>query len=314
MQPDVSITTVLYNSADCLRDCFAAIEPEIRRGTAELLAVDNASPDDSAAVVESEFPFAKLIVSKKNLGFAGGCNLSWSHARGRYWLLLNPDAVLPPDGLRKLVEWMDERPDIGAASTDIIDADETSAFPGRRFPKISLTLLEMSRLHLLLPPKARGEILRGAYWKGDDQSGADWVPGTAMIVRREAVEQAGLLSDKLFMYGEDIEWCWRIRRAGWKIGVCSAVKVFHQGSTSAIQTWGSRETDLRINYAIYQAVAMMRGKTYRKFLLILNSVAQAIESYHPFRKKSQRDFAQRQLNTYLAVLSNREKPDIKLTK
>jgi GT2 family glycosyltransferase len=312
-QPEVSITTVLYNSADCLRQCFASVEQDVCDGLAELLVVDNASPDNSAEIVKTEFPFAKLIVSKKNLGFAGGCNLSWSQANGRYWLLLNPDAVFPPSDLRKLVEWMDANPEIGAASPDIIDENGISAFPGRRFPSVSLSLLEMFRLHLLLPTHLRGKIMRGTYWKGADQKDADWIPGTAMIVRRKAIEQVGLMTEKLFMYGEDIEWCWRIRKGGWKIGVCSSVKVLHHGSTSAKQSWGASETNRRILSATCEAVKLMRGSRYSKFLLLTNSLAQLIESYHPLRPKAQRIAARHQFSQYLEVLTNKGQVNTKLT-
>jgi N-acetylglucosaminyl-diphospho-decaprenol L-rhamnosyltransferase len=302
MLPTVSITTVLYNSVNCLRDCFSSVESDVESGLAELMTVDNASPDNSAEIVKKEFPFAQLIVSKENRGFAGGCNLAWPQIKGRYWLLLNPDTIVPPDGLENLVKWMDSHPEIGAASPDILNSDSSSAFPGRRFPSILLTLLEMSRLHLLLPQKLRGKIFRGNYWTGYDQTDADWVPGTAIIVRREAVEQAGLLSEELFMYGEDIEWCWRIKKSGWKIGVCNDVKIFHSGSSSAIQTWGNTETNKRMQYATYKAIKMMRGNFYSYILLLIDSMAQLIESYHPFRPPKQKEQAKIHLQINLSLL------------
>ncbi|CAF4927172.1 unnamed protein product [Rotaria sp. Silwood1] len=213
MPPSVSITTVLYNSAAHLKDCFSSIEKNVLDGLAELIVVDNASPDNSAEIIKENFPFAKLIVSEKNLGFSGGCNLSWSQVRGRYWLLLNPDTVFPEDGLENLIKWMDEHPKIGAASSDIVNSNDKSERPGRSFPSVLLTLLEFTRLHLLLSTNFRSRLFHGTYWIDGDQLDADWVTGTVMILRREVVEKVGLLSESFFMYGEDMEWCWRIKQA-----------------------------------------------------------------------------------------------------
>lgn len=302
MAPRITVTTVLYNSADTIEECFRSLQPSVENGFAEVIAVDNASPDDSAAIVSEKFPGVKLLKSETNLGFAGGCNLAWESAQGDYWFLFNPDAVISDEKIRKIVEWMDQRPEVGIASPDIIDDRDSSAFPGRRFPSIVLTLTEMSRLHLLLPIKTRGDLMLGTYWNGGDQLNADWVPGTAMIVRRKLIEQIGLLSDRLFIYGEDIEWCWRAKQAGWKVGVCSSVKIYHQGGTSAKRTWKTNEINLRMYDAIYKAIELMRGKTYSRALLALDSAALFLEAYHPFRPKDSQRRVRKLLKSHLSLL------------
>ena len=117
--PNISITVIAYNSAGGLRDCLHSVVDDVRVGFAELLIVDNASPDESASIVAEEFPEAKLISSGKNLGFAGGCNRAWPHAKGAYWLLLNPDVIVPIGGLKGLATWMDKHPRVGAASPQL---------------------------------------------------------------------------------------------------------------------------------------------------------------------------------------------------
>ena len=119
--PTVSVTIVLHNSERELERCLEAIRPEILSGFAELIAVDNASPDGSAGTVARSLPDARIIRSEENLGFAAGANLAWPHVRGRYWLLLNPDAELDAGGIERLAAWMDQHPHLGAASAELTD-------------------------------------------------------------------------------------------------------------------------------------------------------------------------------------------------
>lgn len=300
--PAVSITIVAYNSANCLRECLDSIYIDIIRGIAEAFVVDNKSPDESAQIVLQEYSEITLIKSDQNRMFAGGCNLSWSQVRGRYWLLLNPDAVLPLGSLQKLVEWMDQNPEIGAASPELVDRLGRQQCAGRRFMTVSRLLLEITRLHLLLSAKQRSDIFLGSYWKGEEHLDVDWVPGAALIVRRDAVEQAGLLSEQVLMYGEDSEWCWRIRKAGWKIGVCGRVQVMHEEGQSTVLTWGNQERDKRMWRGTYDAIRFMRGRLYAVTIMFLNTLAFALESCHPKRGKGHRKTARQLLKTHFTLL------------
>jgi len=301
--PDVSITVVAYNSAECLHETLASVREDVRSGLAEVLVVDNASPDESAEIVANEFPEARLIRSETNRGFAGGCNFAWPEARGRYWLLLNPDAVTPPDGLRTLVNWMDTHPEIGAASPELGDGWDGGQCPGRPFPSLSVSLLQLSRLHLLLSSEKRARLLGGHYSAGKDQYDVGFVPGTAMIVRREAIEQAGLLSEDVLIYGEDSEWCARIRRSGWRIGVCAQVSVKHPEGRSTLRTWGEKERTRRIWAGIYDSCRIVRGATYTKLLMMVNAIAFAVEAVHPGRPKVYRENSQKLLRAHLTLLT-----------
>lgn len=286
--PTVSITIVIHNSARWLAACLESIRDDLASGFAELLVVDNASPDDSMAIVAREWPQARSIDAGGNRGFAGGCNLAWPSVRGRYWLLLNPDVVVPEGGLRRLVEWMDREGEIGAASPELIDEAGRRRSVGQRAPSVGLVLMEMLRLHRLLPAAVRGRLLRGAYWRAGDQHGVDWTPGTALLVRREAVEGAGLLSEAFFMYGEDIEWCWRIRQAGWRIGVCGSVAFRHFEGGSSARTWGREATLARMAAGTVSACRAIRGARYARAYAAAQAAALALESWLPHRSTEQR--------------------------
>jgi GT2 family glycosyltransferase len=294
---------VVYNSDHSLRRCLSSVSHLARGGFAQLIVVDNASPDQSSRMATDEFPEATLLQSETNRGFAGGCNLAWPRVQGRYWLLLNPDVSVPAGGLEGLVEWMDAHPQLGAASPELVDEAGNPACAARRFQSVSRTLLEMSRLHLLLPRRRRAELFLGSYWKGDrDHLDVDFVPGAAMIVRREAVEAAGLLSESLPMYGEDTEWCWRIRRAGWRIGVSGALRFRHDEGQSAIRTWGEMERRRRMWLGMYAACVQMRGSLYCRLLMATNALALFIEAVHPRRTQEDRTRARADLRVHVAML------------
>jgi N-acetylglucosaminyl-diphospho-decaprenol L-rhamnosyltransferase len=288
VEPQLSIVIVLHNSADELVDCLRSVGSAIEPGWAELIAVDNASPDRSAEIVRGELPEARFFILDQNRGFAAGANAALSKAVGRYWLLLNPDVVAPTSGLETLVDWMDAHPAIAAASPELCGDDGRCESPGRATPSILRTLLELSRVHRLTPAATRARVLRGPYWLGGDQCDAGWVPGAAMIVRPEAARQVGLLREDLFMYGEDIEWCWRLRRAGWRIGVCSAVTFVHRGSSSARRTWSEREQERRIAAGVDAACRSMYGEAHARALAALTGLALRLDSYGTRRDPARR--------------------------
>lgn len=301
--PDVSIAVVAYNSDGTLADCLGSVRTDVRSGLAELIVVDNASPDGSAALVARDFPEARLLRSPANLGFAGGMNRAWREASGRYWLLLNPDVTVPAGGLQALVAFADRHPEAGAVSPELVDEAGNVACAARRFPSIARSLFELSRLHRLLPEATRARLFLGAYWRGPgDRLDADWVPATALLVRREAVAAAGGLAEDLPFYGEDTEWCFRIRRAGFAIGLAGAVRFVHRESASARRTFGDDERDLRLWHGIYAAVARMRGGAYARLLTHVARLQFAVEARHPSRSEDERRHARRHLAAHRALL------------
>ncbi|MBV9945040.1 MAG: glycosyltransferase, partial [Solirubrobacterales bacterium] len=157
-RPELSIAMVLYNSADTLRDCLRSIRGELDSGFAELIVVNNASPDESVAVLRAEAPAAQVVEMERNRGFAAGANAALALARGRYWLLLNPDVRAPGGGLRHLVAWMDAHAALGVASPNVVDVGGRWEEPGRALPSAGRTLVRLLRLHRLLPIGLRRRV------------------------------------------------------------------------------------------------------------------------------------------------------------
>ena len=150
--------------------------------------------------------------------------------------------------------------------------------PGRAFPSIGRTLLELTRAHRALPPDLRGRVLRGPYWIDGDQLDAGWVPGTSMIVRPAAARQVGPLREDLFLYGEDLEWCARLARGGWRIGVCASTTFVHDTSSSARPSFGEEETATRIAAGIDGAQRVLCGSSRARTLATLTAVSHGLES------------------------------------
>ena len=286
---ELSIVIVLYNSAAEIGTCLESVSSELASGWAELIVVDNASGDDGAEIVRTLVPGARVISQSRNLGFARGVNAALAAARGRYVLLLNPDVTAPSGGLRALVAWMDARPHLAAASPDIIDAHSRgSEAAARSFPAAWRTALELSRVHRLLPAGLRSRLLLGAYWDGRDTETADWVPGTAMLVRAAVIARVGMLSPTFFMYGEDIEWCWRMRRAGYRVGVHTGVSFVHRGSPSSTNAWGVAGRARRVILGCHAANVSMHGAAHARAIAAATAMALWLESRSPGRSAQQR--------------------------
>ena len=263
---DLTITIVSWNTEELTRNCLKSLLTEEVRRIAEVHVVDNNSSDGSVEMVRREFPEVKLFVNDKNLGFAQANNQSWYEAKGRYWLLLNSDTVVKPPAIEKMVEFMDSHPKAGMASAKLLNADGTPQCCAQREEGIFSTLLEFSRLHKLLPSKIRGKLLLSTYFSYDEEQKLGWAWGTALIVRREAIEQVGELSNEYFMYGEDMEWSLRMRKYGWEVWFYPEAEIVHFGGQSSNQTWDNTEKATIILNNCYRALEEHRGKFYVKAL------------------------------------------------
>lgn len=268
----VTVTTVLYNSEASLERYAEAMAPSLERGLVRVLAVDNASPDGSAARLRELLPDVELIANPSNLGFAAGCNLAWPRVETRYWMLVNPDVEADAAGVERLVAWMDAHPRVGLASPRLRGADGEEEVVERAQDSPLRSLVRALRLHRLLPrgPRSRWLLPR----EREPREIVDgWIPGAALIARSEAVAEVGPLDESLFMYGEDREWCRRMARAGWEIGVCREVAFVHGHGTSARATWDEGERARRELAGQLGAARAMHGPLWaRSFALVVGLI------------------------------------------
>ncbi len=209
-------------------------------------------------MLKSEFPGIKLIENCKNLGFAKANNQGLKEHRGRYVLLLNPDTVVLPNALDRMVEFMDEKPRTGALGCKLLYPDGSLQPSCRSFPTLITAFFENTGLEKLF---LRNRIIgrhRIGHWNYNDIREVDQPMGSALMVRREAITQVGLMDEQFYMYYEDVDWCFRIKKRGWKIYFIPLAEIIHYGGQSAwpnmpkmrIQGYKSRHRFFRKHYGI----------------------------------------------------------------
>jgi GT2 family glycosyltransferase len=257
---DLSIVIVNYNTCGLLRDCLRSVYASEGQLDYEVIVVDNYSPDNSVQMVQQEFPQARLIASPINGGYAYANNLGLQQGRGDYLLLLNPDTVLPPTALRDMLRFMIEHPKAGVAGPKLVLANGSLDLACRRsFPTLDVAFFRLVGLSKRYPQSPRFNRYNMGYLDPDELTEVDSVVGAFMLIRRQALEQAGLLDERFFAYGEDIDLCYRIKvDHGWKVYYNPAVVVTHYKSQA------TRKRALKMNVEFYRAMWLFHQKHYAK--------------------------------------------------
>jgi GT2 family glycosyltransferase len=230
----LSIIIVNWNTCEMLASCLQSVQESLARfplaagAAAEILVVDNASRDGSAAMLQARFPDVRLIHNRFNVGFACANNKAIVQSQGEYILLLNPDTVVHDDGLAQLVQFLDAHPQAGVAGSRLLNPDGSLQVSCAPFPTLSRELWRMLHLDRL---SAYG-VCAMHRWSLEQPRQVDAVQGASLLVRRALLDQVGLLDEEYFMYTEEIDLCYRIHRAGWQIYWVPASRVTHYGGQS----------------------------------------------------------------------------------
>ena len=224
---DLSIIIVNWNTRDMLRDCLASLPAATEGLATEILVVDNASNDGSAAMVTQDFPQVEVIESGGNLGFSRGNNLALSRARGNGILLLNPDTVCPPASLVRLFRFMNGHQDVGAVGPRLVDGEGHPAISGGYFPQARyhwFGFLDPQRTWL------RGSLSRRIVFipeRNEASRPVEYIMGACFLMSRHALETVGQLDERFFMYFEETDWCCRAKQAGLDIWYCAETEITH---------------------------------------------------------------------------------------
>ena len=224
---DLSICIVNWNTCDLLRACLNSIYQTVTRHSFEVIVLDNASTDGSAAMVAAEFPQARLIANRQNVGFAAGNNQALSAAQGRYLMILNPDTEAPAGSFDAMIDYLEAHAEVGVLSPKLIYPDGKPQNSCLSFPTLFTEFADLSgmaRKHPKSPFWARYTM---AGWAHDETREVDQPMGTCLLACREVVEQVGLLDERFPLYYNDVDWCRRIKDAGWKIVFLAEVSLVH---------------------------------------------------------------------------------------
>jgi len=262
---DLSVIIVNWNAAAYLPAALDALFAARAGLDMEVLLVDNASSDGSLDLVRERYPQVTIIANTVNRGFAAGNNQGIRQARGRYILLLNPDTELPPDALTRFVDFLETHPQVGAAGPRL--QGPTGKIQGGAAghdPSFTTIFNFATFLYRLSPRRFRGLWLARSLYEGQTPIQVDWVSGASMMLRHQALSDAGLMNERYFMYSEDVELCRRIRAAGWQIVCLPDIRVTHHIGGSSRQLGpefyahniDSLDLDLRTRYNGVQVALM----------------------------------------------------------
>jgi hypothetical protein len=258
---DLGIVIVNWNTSALLKRCLQTVFAS-QGLTYRVVVVDNHSSDNSAAMVARDFPQAELIASPTNDGFSIannkglrllGFGTPTSPDCPRYALILNPDTELPPDALAQMVAYLDAHLRAGAAGPKLVLPDGSLDMACRRsFPTPEVSFYRMLGLSKLFPTSRRFGRYNMTYLDPDQATEVDSVVGAFMLVRREAIAQAGLLNEQFFMYGEDIDWAYRIKAHGWKVLYNPQVTVLHVKRAASKQSRRAQQEFHRASLIFYR--------------------------------------------------------------
>lgn len=263
---DLSIIIVNWHSAQYATKCIASIYAATHNLKFEILVVDNASSDDSCDVLEQTFPAIKLIRSPENIGFARANNLGFIHSSGRVLLFLNPDTELAGPAINFMVASLESSPAIGIMGCKLLNSDgsvQTSCI--QPIPTVLNQVADVEWLKRRCPKLKLWGMAPLFAEDRDTPAEVEAVSGACLMVRREAFERVAFFDADYFMYMEDLDLCYKVREAGWKVCYAGRAKAIHHGGQSTKRAKENRFADVLVRECIWKFLRKTRGSSYAQF-------------------------------------------------
>lgn len=268
---DLSVIIVSWNVRELLDNCLASLgrtrgaNPAADDGefSFEIIVVDSASQDGSAELVQENHPNVVLLPQGKNIGFTRGNNIGLERARGACLLLLNPDTEVSPDALGTMLDCMNEHPRIGVLGPHTLNSDGSHQSTRRRFPTLLTGIFESTWL-ASWAPAALERNYRMLDTRDDDILEADWVQGSAVMLRREVYDDIGGLDEGFTMYSEELDYCRRAKSAGWQVCYHGGARITHHGGKSSEQVGALKQIHFQTSKLRY----FRKHHGYRHYLVL----------------------------------------------
>lgn len=229
----LSIVIVTWNAKRLALECLDSLIDYKADPSVEIIVVDNASADGTPEAINEKYPFVRLIQNATNLGFAKGNNVGILASRGRYVCLINSDVVVLRNCIEKMASYLDQNPTVGVLGPQMIGPDGTVRRSCMSFPTVWGSFCRALGLDTLAPKSRMFGRLLMTYFTHDRISDVEVLNGWFWMIQRKAIEHVGLLDECFFMYGEDIDWCKRFHRAGWRIVFFADAQAIHYGGGSS---------------------------------------------------------------------------------
>lgn len=253
----LSVIIVNYNVKYFLAQCLRSVEKAIKEIDAEVIVIDNASSDGSVTYLQQQFPFVKFFSNSTNTGFGKANNQGLAHSRGDLVLFLNPDTIIPEDGLLKCISFIKSRSDAGALGVRMIDGSGKYLPESKRgFPSFSTSFFKLSGVASLFPHSRKLAKYYLGHLPKDEVNEVDVLAGAFLMVKREVLNVTGAFDEAFFMYGEDIDLSYRIQQAGWKNFYFPLTSIVHFKGES------TKKGDLDYVRMFYKAMSIFVKKHY----------------------------------------------------
>lgn len=237
----VSIVIVNWKTPELLAGCLDSIRADKYAHAYEVWVVDNNSGDDSVEMLEKDYPWVRLVANTANVGFGKACNQVVPFATAPYVLLLNPDTVIKGNAIATMAEFLDTNADCAAVGPMVLNPDGTLQLACRRsFPDPLAAFYRVTYLSLLFPKNESFSRYNLTNHDPNEQLDVDALSGSCMMVRKTVIDKLGLLDEDIFMFGEDIDWCWRFKQDGWRVVYLPQSVVYHyHGASSRLRPVGA---------------------------------------------------------------------------
>ncbi|MEQ8711501.1 MAG: glycosyltransferase family 2 protein [Cyclobacteriaceae bacterium] len=271
---EVSVIIINYNTTVLTNKCIASIIRFSENVDYEIIIIDNNSKPKFTLDDECSNAEIKVLYSDKNIGFARANNLGLYHATGKHILLLNSDTELLNNAIGNSLKKIKTQSSIGVISAQLVSPNGELQHPAERFPSLKRELRELFRLNKSLISKERAEYYLGSAFDHQSEVECDWVWGTFFMFSRKLVAcfAERRLPDDFFMYGEDMQWCWAIKKLGYKIIYYPEAKILHHGAGSAELSTDRKHYITKILPNTYRVVVMEKGPLYAWILYFVKAL------------------------------------------
>jgi N-acetylglucosaminyl-diphospho-decaprenol L-rhamnosyltransferase len=310
--PPVTVAIVSWNTRELLRRCLVSFADEAATGRAAVWVVDNASSDGSAQLVRDEFRWAQLVASDENLGFGAAVNLVARRTDSPWLAIANADIALEPSALDALLRAGEADPGAGAIAPRLVLPDGTTQHSVFAFPTLALALVVNSGIGRLVPRLGDRFALLGG-WDEQRARRVPWAIAAFLLVRREAWDAVGGFDERQWMYAEDLDLGWRLRRAGWATRYEPAARVAHESAASTEQAFGSGGKVARWQRSTYAWMLWRLGPIRTRAVAALNLGGSALRfavmavaaAVAPRRFRARRDAERWWIGVHRAGLARR---------
>lgn len=267
---DVSIIIVAWNVRELLYNCIKSVYEQTEGISFEIIYVDNASEDGSFEMVRKEFPEARIIQNEVNEGFIKANNQAIEIAEGRYVLLLNSDTIVLGNAVAKTVAVADQHKDAAVVGCKVLNSDKSLQRACFMYPSILNMFLSATYLYKIFPRSRFFGRERMTWWDFNDVREVETVCGCYSLVRKEAIDEVGVMDPTYFVYGDDPDWCYRFKKYGWRIMFTPGAEIVHLGGQTTKQM--SREFKWQLYGSILIFMRLHRSKVSFRIACFLTSM------------------------------------------